>query len=145
MTFRTASHWVTRDGSGRGDLGSGRSYRVRPCCIPGEGQLFRLLWNGKLAEFLLLGMSVDIVDKPRGPSGQEVTEIVVKVHVRRRFWFYFWKVLLPLYNLMGLSMFSFAFDVSDLSSRLDLLVTLFLASVALLYVVAEHLPKTNYL
>jgi len=74
-----------------------------------------------------------------------VSELVVKFHISRKAGFYFWKVLLPIYMLAGLSLVSFLLDAQDFAERLNMNVTLFLASFAMLYVLGEHLPKTDFL
>jgi len=145
LRFRSASHWVCLDGSCKGDLASGRAYFFRPCCKENEGDLFQLLWDGHVAEFDVLGISLGVEDKPATSSGQEVSELLVKFHISRKVAFYFWKVLLPIYMLAGLSLASFLLDVQAFGERLNMNVTLFLASFAMLYVLGEHLPKTDFL
>ena len=55
------------------------------------------------------------------------------------------KALVPLYFLMILSFGTFEFDVDDLSNRNGSVSTYFLAAFAMLYVVGEALPKTDFL
>lgn len=145
LRFRSASHWVCLDGSCKGDLAKGRAYFFRPCSRENEGDLFQLLWNGCIAEFDVLGISLGVEDKPATSSGQEVSELLFKFHIARKTGFYFWKVLMPIYMLAGLSLASFLLDVQAFGERMNMNVTLFLASFAMLYVLGEHLPKTDFL
>lgn len=144
LTFRTASHWASPDGQ-KGSRASGKSYSLVPVSAPGEGSLFRLLWGGDLQELSLLGVSLSIEQLPPSASGQEVTTLTLQFHVSRRVEFYFWKVLLPIYLFMILTLCVFALGVKDYADRLSDVLTLFMASFAMLYVVQQHLPKTSFL
>ena len=55
------------------------------------------------------------------------------------------KALLPLYFLMILSFGTFEFDVDNIEARSGSVSTYFLAAFAMLYVVGEALPKTDFL
>jgi len=145
LTFRTASHWRSGDGGQEGDLGKGKSYRIRPISSPVEGKLFQLLWDGALPEFYLLGMSMRIEEKPPTASGQEVTNVHLHFNVSRHSSFYFWKALFPIWLLATLCFASFMFETDDLANRMSTVLTLFLASFTMLYVVGESLPKTDFL
>merc|ERR1712228_288269 len=140
LLFRTASHWISKDGQ-KGDLARGKSYRLSPVSQPQEGSLFRMLWNGSLQELTIVGVSLEISEAAPSKSGQEVTTLRVQFHVSRDIAYYVWKVILPVYLLMMLTLFVFAIDVDDAEGRLSGVITLFLASFAMLYVVERHLPK----
>mmetsp|Transcript_68784 Transcript_68784/g.201446 ORF Transcript_68784/g.201446 Transcript_68784/m.201446 type:complete len:371 (+) Transcript_68784:56-1168(+) len=144
LTFRTASHWTSLDGK-KGDLARGRSYKLVPVSRAHEGSTFRLLWGGQLQELTLLGVSMEISELPPSKSGQEVTTLTVCFHVSRNVPYYIWKVLMPIYLLTLLTFCVFAMEVRDVADRLSAVITLFLASFAMLYVVEHHLPKTNFL
>mmetsp|Transcript_6504 Transcript_6504/g.16452 ORF Transcript_6504/g.16452 Transcript_6504/m.16452 type:complete len:268 (+) Transcript_6504:643-1446(+) len=55
------------------------------------------------------------------------------------------KVMLPLYMLTLLSFGTFEFEVDNLGDRNSSVSTYFLAAFAMLYVVGESIPKTEYL
>jgi len=110
-----------------------------------EGSLFRMLWGGDLQELTILGASMEVKDLPPSKSGQEVSTLCVQFHVSRNIWYFGWKVLCPIYLLLLLTMFVFVLEVEACADRLSLIITLFLASFAMLYVVEQHLPKTNFL
>jgi len=144
LTFRTASHWATRDGK-RGSMARGRSYRLVPVSAEGEGSLFRVLWGGVLQELTFLGVSMELAELPPSKSGQDATSLYVRFHVARNVSYYAWKVILPVHLLMVLTLCVFALKVEQFAERLSSVITLFLASFAMLYVVEQHLPKTSFL
>ena len=74
-----------------------------------------------------------------------MTDLHIAIHISRSAGYYFWKALLPLYLLTILSFTTFEFEVDDLSSRNDTVSTYFLAAFAMLYVVGESLPRTDFL
>jgi len=53
--------------------------------------------------------------------------------------------MLPIYLLMILTFYVFAIEVDEVADRLSAIITLFLASFAMLYVVEQHLPRMNFL
>eukprot|EP00933_Yihiella_yeosuensis_P039667 TRINITY_DN33785_c0_g1_i1.p1 TRINITY_DN33785_c0_g1~~TRINITY_DN33785_c0_g1_i1.p1 ORF type:complete len:392 (+),score=48.49 TRINITY_DN33785_c0_g1_i1:71-1246(+) len=144
LVFRTASHWTSLD-KRKGDLASGKSYHLVPSTAAGEGPLFRLLWNGSLHEFLLMGVSMEIKELPTSKSGQMVTTLTTRFHVSRNVTFYLWKVVVPIYMFAVLLLCVFAIAVKDYTSCLENIITLFMASFAMLYVVQSYLPPTNFL
>ena len=52
---------------------------------------------------------------------------------------------MPLYLVTALSFTTFEFEVDDLENRNNTVLTTFLAAFAMLYVVGEALPKTDFL
>jgi hypothetical protein len=72
-------------------------------------------------------------------------DFVVGINVSRHCGFYFWKVVLPLYFLMAMSFSTFMFEVDELEQRVNVISTMFLAAFAVLYVVNELVPKTDFL
>ena len=53
--------------------------------------------------------------------------------------------MFPLYALALLNFTALAFETDDLGERIATTSTFFLAAFAMLYVVGEHLPKTDFL
>jgi hypothetical protein len=51
------------------------------------------------------------------------------------------KLLFPLCTMAGMSFFSFAYNLADLAGRCSFLATLFLASVSMIFVIGETVPK----
>jgi hypothetical protein len=65
--------------------------------------------------------------------------------VTRKVGFYMYNVVVPIFLLVLMSLVSFVVDVTELSARLSITLTLLLTLVALKYVVAQYLPTTCYL
>jgi hypothetical protein len=145
LDFHTNSTYLSFDGNWTGSSTGGRTYRLRQTCMHGEGDWLTLGWSGDITEWELHGVSTKIDELPPSHSGLESTTVVVCFHVSRRWAYYFWKVLVPLYLLTGLSMSTFEFEVDNVSDRTSTISTYFVAAFAVLYVVSVALPKTNFL
>ena len=59
--------------------------------------------------------------------------------------FYVYKVLFPLWLIAITSLATFAIETADLQGRLEVLFTLLLSTIALVYVVQESIPKISFL
>lgn len=147
LNFFTGSHYQSLNRELSGSLSEGRSYRLRQICMAGEGEWMALFggWTGEISEWYLHGVSAKIIEKEPGSNGWESTEVPIFFHVRRKASYYLWKVLLPLYLLTMLAMTTFHHKTDNISDRASLASTYFLAAFALLYVVGECLPKTDFL
>ena len=64
---------------------------------------------------------------------------------QRRAAYYMWNIALPNFLLSVLVFTSFAIAEEDLADRLSVTLTLVLTSVAFKYMVAQELPRINYL
>ena len=73
------------------------------------------------------------------------THCNITLHMTRRWQFYAWKVILPLLICTVFDFCVFALPPDDLLDRSSISITLFLATSALLYVIASTVPKTSYL
>ena len=83
------------------------------------------------------------IDFKQGAFGHG--NVLLNIIVHRNSGYYIWKVLLI--NLLA-GMFSwsvFLIPASDISDRINSTLTLFLAEVAFLFVIADKLPKVSYL
>lgn len=80
-------------------------------------------------------------------GGDRVTRsvIIMWIHAERMSGYYIWKVVVPLWCVCVLNWSLFLYDVGDLDARVNCCITMFLATAALLYVVSESLPKTDFL
>ena len=146
LRFLSASDWESLDGSRKGNSAKGKSYQLRRICAEGEGTFLHLMWSGRIAEWQLHGISSKIVEHEVVRSGcAEVTDIQLSFHVSRKSGYYFWKALVPLYLLTTLSMGTFHFETENLPDRYSTVSTFFLAAFAMLYVVGEALPRTDFL
>ncbi len=147
-TFWTLSSFKSLNGlhEGNAQAHTGKTYRLRKVRQEGEGSWVALLsWRGAMAEWDILGVSTSIEELPPKVEGIEITQVTLGLHVARRSKYYVWKALLPLYMLTGLSMGTFHFDTEDLEGRYATVSTFFLAAFAMLYVVGEALPRTDFL
>lgn len=145
LKFTTSSHYCVNDNTFSGAMAAGKSYRLRPVCEQGEGKQLDLRWSGQIGEWILHGVSTKIEELPVSAHGTEKTMMLLSFHVTRMAGYYFWKALLPLYLLTALSMTTFHFETNDLAARSGTVSTYFLAAFAMLYVVGESLPKTDFL
>mmetsp|Transcript_6503 Transcript_6503/g.16448 ORF Transcript_6503/g.16448 Transcript_6503/m.16448 type:complete len:173 (+) Transcript_6503:477-995(+) len=102
-------------------------------------------FDGVVNEWRLLGVSSRINVRPPNPQGIELISVTLGFHLSRKPAYYFWKVMLPLYMLTLLSFGTFEFEVDNLGDRNSSVSTYFLAAFAMLYVVGESIPKTEYL
>jgi len=135
IIFYSMCHWMTLNEEACGYDLNEKPYKFRLA----RGQWLVLLWDGTIHEWDLLGVSNQT--STDGPS----QSTVVSCHVARKYPYYFWKVMLPLYLITFLSFSSFHFEVADLEPRVNTISTYILASFAMLYVVGDVLPKTDFL
>jgi len=145
LICESVSHWMCKDGSTYGSMARGQSYSLRHICMPGEGKLVGIYWDGHVSEWEMLGVSVKLTQLPPTPQGTIRTPCNIAFHLCRRYAFYFYKVMLPLYLLATLSFATFFLEVPDIGDRAGVVSTYFLAAFAMLYVVGSYLPTTDYL
>jgi hypothetical protein len=96
-------------------------------------------FESHLPEFQLLGVSYVEYIK-RGTSN-----VTFGIHIRRKHWYYFFKVTVLMWLIVLLSLPTFLFEFHELEQRMALTATMFLATAATLYVVGQDLPKTEKL
>ena len=145
FTLYTVSHWKTFDQSAAGGVFPGRTYRlVRMRQGIGEGRFIRLGWDGSLPEWNTHGVSTRLHEVPTTAAGRYETILHVKLHVSRMSGFYVSKVLLPTWWMALLSFRVFGYHVEQLAERDAIIATYFLASLSLVYVVGQFLPKLDF-
>jgi len=111
-----------------------------------EGVLFDFRWPVTMSEWTVHGVSFGNILGDWDPVWTKSTvNIELNLHVSRDSPYYFWKALLPLYLLTVLSFSMFEFDVLEFEQRSNTVSTYFLAAFAMLYVVGNSLPKTDFL
>lgn len=81
----------------------------------------------------------------RNDDGVRFMSFDLFVTIHRSVGFFIWNVLVPVYLLVSLAFFSVFIHMEELSSRLQITLTLLLTLVALKYVIAQYLPTTSYL
>jgi hypothetical protein len=67
------------------------------------------------------------------------------IHSSRKSKYYMWKIVFPLFCVCLLNWSIFLYDTMELDARVNICITMFLANAALLYVVGDSLPKTDFL
>jgi hypothetical protein len=152
VTFElyTESNWHSSSSAQVGQHAR-RLYALRPVGEEGgpvaRNSLVSMWWDGMVAEwhFLGIGTAIEEIAAKDGDGGVERTNLRLHVHVARRSGFFFWKVLLPVFLLVFLSFSTFGFHTDDFAGRSSNVATYFLAMFAMLYVVSECLPKTDFL
>eukprot|EP00037_Helgoeca_nana_P014339 m.133888 g.133888 ORF g.133888 m.133888 type:complete len:398 (-) comp22504_c0_seq2:213-1406(-) len=144
IEFGFVSHWRTHDGSRGGTSAKRPVYLVRSVTDPSEGDPIGIFWNKKIPEWELHGASWSL-KKHEDKSGYVQQQLKLSFFVGRHVSFYMLKVLLPLYLLLINFASDFFLPPSDLSSRSSNTMTGFLAAFAFLYVIAEMLPKVEFL
>ena len=95
-------------------------------------------------EWSVGGFSIEAYETVGG-NGVEYSECHLYLHVARRWTYYAWKIVLPLCICTAFCLTAFLYEAEDLANRNGISVTMFLATSALLFVVAALLPKTSYL
>jgi len=90
--------------------------------------------------------SVENFERPNRVSFEKKTYSMLESHliIRRRLSYYFSKIYLTLILTTVLAWSVFFIPSTDLSGRTSILVTLFLAAVALNFVAGSTLPKVSY-
>ncbi len=68
----------------------------------------------------------------------------MEIDVSRRFGFYIWKVLVPLFLLVAISWAVFWMIGDDLADRMSVSVTGILTVVAYQFIILDNLPRVSY-
>ena len=162
MKFISICNWRTLDGSRQGNDPVKQVYFLKPILDRSDVPFFLLGWGGKVNEFKMLGWKEAVINpKTAGPP------IIFKfdIQLARKWQYYVWKVCVPLWLIVLTSIAPYGIEPSDfqgkafgvndnriapshissLKGRLEVIFTLLLSSVALLYVVQESIPKISFL
>lgn len=84
--------------------------------------------------------------KPYGADfSPEFNRALFLISVDRQWGFYFWKIILPLLIITGVSWAVFWMNSDDLGSRLGVSFTALLTVVAFNFIVSDTLPRISYL
>ena len=143
--FVTISHWRTLDLEKYGSSPAHQLYRLDPVVRESEGTFFRIFFKD-VTEFDLLGKSIQLEEPPVDSAGFKITHLHMKFKFKRISDFYVLKAIAPLYILTIVSFLTLGTDVDEgLSGRLGLAFTMLLAAVALQSVIAEAVPKVDFL
>lgn len=105
----------------------------------------RLFYNPpKGTEFRLRGYTAYNYED-LGGNGIEYSNLEVHIAICREPTYYLWKLVFPLFIVSIFTFSAYFFSIDDLSERTAITTTMILATSALLYVLAESLPRTSTL
>ena len=149
------SHWscAAANGSGKrhGSSPAGQVYALRPVSRPREGKLMWLMniggehgRNTHIAEWILNSYSVKLRTTAHS-AGFVMTLLCLELHVSRKYTFYHEKIIAPLLFLTLGAFFLQLVPPEELEDRMNATFTLFVAAMALINVIADTLPKIDYL
>ncbi|EJK62710.1 hypothetical protein THAOC_16664 [Thalassiosira oceanica] len=142
LKFISICNWRTLDLSRHGNDPVKQVYILKPILDRSDVPFFLLGWGGKVNEFKMLGWKEVVINpKTAGPP------IIFKfdLQLARKWNYYLWKVCVPLWIIVLTSIAPYGIDPSEFQGRLEVIFTLLLSSVALLYVVQESIPKISFL
>jgi len=143
MKFISICNWRTLDQSRHGNDPCNQLYILEPMADKAGVNFFLLGWGGKVNEFNMLGWSREVVNSADNSAIPII--FTFKIHLVRMANFYIFKVLFPLWIIVLTSLAPYALDTRDAQGRLELVFTLLLTTIALLYVVQESIPKISFL
>jgi len=109
---------------------------------PADGCVQTFFPHDTVTEFDITGFSTESFTYTTGFKG---TVFQVHFHLRRRSIYYIWKVVFPLFLSTVFSFTSFLYHKDEIADRNNTALTMFLATVAILFVVGSSLPKVPYL
>ena len=138
------SHWRQLDGSRGGSLPMGQSYHLRPVWRETEGEPVTMFFTGHIAEWELHSYTIKVNSK-KHPAGFTISSISLQFIISRSYSYYLARIVAPLTVLTIAAHLNHGLPPDQLSSRLANVHTAFIASFALLFVVAEQVPRVNHL
>ncbi|KAL9191060.1 hypothetical protein ACHAXT_000766 [Thalassiosira profunda] len=143
LKFISICNWRTLDESRHGNDPVNQIYVLRPMHEKKGVDFFLLGWGGKINEFLMLGYTEKTTNTTDDPSKPIVFQF--DIHLGRKAQYYILKILLPLWLITVTSLAPYGIETDDFQGRLEVIFTLLLSTVALLYVVQESIPKISSL
>jgi hypothetical protein len=97
-----------------------------------------------LGEFELKGFSIDCYNQ-MGGNGIPYAHAALNLHLVREPDYYLWKIVMPIFLTTAICFSSLLFANDALADRINTSATMFLTTMALLFVVSTDLPKTTFL
>ena len=133
LKFISICNWRTLDESRHGNDPVNQIYVLQPMHEKKGVDFFLLGWGGKINEFLMLGYTEKTTNTADDPSKPIVFQF--DIHLGRKAQYYILKILLPLWLIVVTSLAPYGIETDDYQGRLEVIFTLLLSTVALLYVV----------
>ena len=97
-----------------------------------------------LGEFELKGFSIETYNR-MGGNGVPYARCRLHLHLVREPDYYLWKIVMPIFLTTTICFSSMLFANTALADRINTSATMFLTTMALLFVVSTDLPKTTFL
>jgi len=106
---------------------------------------FDFTFERHLPEYQILGVNYREYDACIGIEKRMCPFFRFGINIRRKYFYYFMKVVLLMWLIVLLTMPTFLYEIEEVEQRMALTSTMFLATAATLYVVGQDLPKTENL
>jgi hypothetical protein len=98
-----------------------------------------------LAQWEILGVT-GTAERTVLPIAQNrIAEFEFNLAIKRRYWFYLWKIFLPLMLMVVVSYCAFWIKLSDQYTQLTIALTAILTEIAFLFAISSSLPRIPYL
>jgi hypothetical protein len=98
-----------------------------------------------LAQWEILGLTSETRSALLGGSRNRISELEFDIAVKRRFWFYLWKVFLPLLIMAAVAYGTYWVKLVDIFTQASMALTAILTEIALLFAISSDLPRIPYL
>ena len=99
----------------------------------------------ELAQWKILGLQGAAQRHAIARTGKSISELEIDVVVQRRYWYYIWKVFLPLLAMVAIAYSAFWIKTSDYYTQISITLTAILTEIAFLFAISSSLPKVPYL
>ena len=99
----------------------------------------------ELAQWKILGLKGTEQRHAIAATGKAISELEVDLVVQRRYWYYIWKVFLPLLAMVAIAYSAFWIKTSDYYTQISITLTAILTEIAFLFAISSSLPKVPYL
>ena len=143
-TLVTISHWRQLDCARGGSISHGMMYKLVPLRRKDEGVFMWFFFSGTISEWLLHSYRPKMI-VAKNPAGFTITKVMLSFNIARKSEFYLAKTTAPLAVLTTAGHFVHFLPTTELADRLNGAFTMFLAAIALLYVVGDHVPRVDFL
>jgi hypothetical protein len=95
----------------------------------------------ELAQWKILSISRTGQRHAIGSTGKEISGLEIDLVVQRRYWYYIWKVFLPLLAIVAIAYSTFWIKTSDYYTQISITLTAILTEIAFLFATSSSLPK----
>jgi Neurotransmitter-gated ion-channel ligand binding domain len=99
----------------------------------------------ELAQWKILGVKGAEQRHAIAATGKAISELEIDLVVQRRYWYYIWKVFLPLLAMVAIAYSAFWIKTSDYYTQISITLTAILTEIAFLFAISSSLPKVPYL